>query len=72
MTPSVAGLDIPIIKESLSQENMAPRTKTTLSSVIPKVVTPAAIVIKSNVPAIDPPAKPIHFSSLPMLTKDTL
>lgn len=51
---------------------MALGTKTTPPTAGPKVVTPAATVVEFEVPTIDPPARPIQISSLPMLTKGNL
>lgn len=65
VTPFAAEPDLPIIEESPRQENVAPGTETTP----PEVVTPAATLVEAEVPAIDPPASLIQFSSLPMLRK---
>lgn len=46
VTPPATEPNVPTIEESLSQESIAPRTKTTLPSSNPKVVTSTTIPIE--------------------------
>lgn len=69
VSPTIVEPNVPIIEESLPKESIALGTKTTLPTVGPEVVTPAATAIKSEMPAIDPSVRPVQFSSLQMLTK---
>lgn len=46
-TPIATEPEVPIVKESLTQENMAQGTETTPPSANPKVVTPTTTMITS-------------------------